>query len=85
VIDDDGSSDVSFSSASSPALGATTVDDCPVNATKFPLGDDSGDLYLGKCQTDGICFKSVHRQKGKIRMSYRYDDYFRLCKLFTSK
>ena len=58
--------------------GHTSVADCPPNATDFPLPDDSGaNLVLGTRQTDGICFKSVHRQRDedgsgdKLKISYR--------------
>jgi len=70
VVDNDGSS-VRNGVITAP-VGNTSTSDCPADAPKFPLGDgEDPDLYLGVCETDGVCFKAVHKQNGQIRVSYR--------------
>ena len=33
---------------------------------QYPLGDgEDPELHLGACETDGICFKAVHKQNGQ--------------------
>lgn len=60
--------------ATSPSPGAAAKNATqplppPPPVANFSVG---GGLFVATCQSDGYCFKSVHRQPDKTTTSFRY-------------